>query len=50
MGRAKIENVVNKCKYCGKAVNNNTICYRCMQKLKLVRILVKMCDPYRKRG
>ena len=38
----------NICKYCGYETYNKDVCNRCKEKLKLVRILVKMGEPYRK--
>ena len=48
MAHTKISN--KKCKYCdGKAVKNG-MCYNCNYKYKLVQMLVKMGEPFRKRG
>lgn len=39
---------VNVCKYCGNETKYKDVCGRCREKLKLVQILVKMGEPYRK--
>ena len=38
-----------KCKYCGAtAQGNSNICYKRRAKLPLVRIIIKMLEPYKK--
>ena len=39
-----------KCKYCGKYTANKEMCTNCRSKLEAVRKLMKILEPYKKRG
>jgi ribosomal protein L32 len=43
------ENTYNSCRYCGTMVLNDTVCFRCREKLPLVRKLLKIANELKER-